>query len=78
MDSVNFAHACSSATVSVLFTVLNVAVYLAGFCYAIRGQRTYIATMQHHKEMEEKNQLLPTWRKMVEAFEIKDGTRLPI
>ena len=60
----------SSATVIRLCTVLTVAVYLAGFWYAIGGQHIYTAAMQHRKEMEKKNHPLPTWTKEFEAFKL--------
>ena len=50
LESVCSAHVYSSATVIVLFTVLTVAVHLAGFWYAIGGQHIYKAAMKHRKE----------------------------
>ena len=58
-------------------------VYCAHCCclcgwYAIGGQRIYTAAMQHRKDLEKKNNPLPTCTKEFAAFEIKSRTLLLI
>ena len=76
LESICFAHVYPSATIIVWCTMLSVAVCLGGFWYTIGGQHIYTPAVQHCKEIEKKNHPLPTWKKQVEALEIKRGTPL--